>query len=95
MLIAAADTRSSSSLIILTLYPYRTHPANEVYVTGTFDNWSKSEKLEKVEDIFQKDVTLSDTSKKIYYKVRFSGSILIARSHLKGDYLCQSRQESR
>jgi hypothetical protein len=41
-----------------------------VYVTGTFDNWSKSEKLEKVGDIFVKDVTLSSAAEKIYYKVR-------------------------
>jgi hypothetical protein len=41
-----------------------------VYVTGTFDNWGKSEKLEKVGDIFVKDVTLSSAAEKIYYKVR-------------------------
>jgi hypothetical protein len=32
--------------------------------------WSKSEKLEKVGDIFVKDVTLSSAAEKIYYKVR-------------------------
>lgn len=49
---------------------YRPHPAEEVYVTGTFDNWSKSEKLEKVDGIFQKTVTLPNSQDKIYYKVR-------------------------
>ncbi|KAL2758154.1 carbohydrate-binding module family 48 protein [Sodiomyces alcalophilus JCM 7366] len=44
------------------------HPAEEVYVTGTFDNWTKSEKLDKVGDTFQKTVILPDTSKKLYYK---------------------------
>ncbi|KAK2019064.1 hypothetical protein LZ32DRAFT_653248 [Colletotrichum eremochloae] len=44
------------------------HPAEEVYVTGTFDNWTKSEKLEKVGDSFEKTVTLPDASQKIYYK---------------------------
>ncbi|KAM0287226.1 hypothetical protein ACHAQH_000540 [Verticillium albo-atrum] len=44
------------------------HPAEEVYVTGTFDNWTKSEKLSKVGDSFEKNVTLPDASKKIYYK---------------------------
>ncbi|KAK1976802.1 hypothetical protein LZ30DRAFT_753251 [Colletotrichum cereale] len=44
------------------------HPAEEVYVTGTFDNWTKSEKLEKVGNLFEKNVTLSDASQKIYYK---------------------------
>lgn len=47
----------------------RGHPANEVYVTGTFDNWSKSVQLEKKGDIFEKTVTLP-TDKKISYKVR-------------------------
>ncbi|KXH49342.1 hypothetical protein CNYM01_05198 [Colletotrichum nymphaeae SA-01] len=45
------------------------HPAEEVYVTGTFDNWTKSEKLEKVGSSFEKTVTLADASQKIYYKV--------------------------
>lgn len=47
----------------------RAHPAEEVYVTGTFDNWSKSEKMGKVGDVFEKAVDLPDTSEKIYYKV--------------------------
>ena len=46
------------------------HPASEVYVTGTFDNWSKSEKLIKTGDVFEKNVTLSSAAEKIYYKVR-------------------------
>lgn len=49
----------------------REHPdAEEVFVTGTFDNWTKSVKLEKKGDIFEKKVDLKDASKKIYYKVR-------------------------
>lgn len=47
----------------------RAHPAEEVYVTGTFDNWSKSEKMTKGGDAFEKTVELPDTSEKIYYKV--------------------------
>lgn len=38
-------------------------------MTGTFDNWSKSEKMAKVGDVFEKSVELPDTSEKIYYKV--------------------------
>jgi len=38
-------------------------------VTGTFDNWSKSEELEKVDNVWQKTVTLPDSSDKILYKV--------------------------
>jgi hypothetical protein len=48
---------------------FREHPAEEVYVTGTFDDWTKSVKLEKEGDVFQKTVDLKDASKKIYYKV--------------------------
>lgn len=39
-------------------------------MTGTFDEWSKSEKLEKTGDIFEKRVTLPNVDEKIYYKVR-------------------------
>lgn len=41
-------------------------------MTGTFDDWTKSEKLDKVGEHFEKNVQLSDASKKIYYKVRRS-----------------------
>lgn len=54
---------------MVTLMLSRAHPAEEVYVTGTFDNWSKSEKMDKVGDVFEKAVDLPDTSEKIYYKV--------------------------
>lgn len=47
----------------------REHPANEVYVTGTFDDWSKSQKLNKVGTHFEKVVPLSKIDKNIYYKV--------------------------
>ncbi|KAJ0153089.1 hypothetical protein CTA2_155 [Colletotrichum tanaceti] len=46
------------------------HPAEEVYVTGTFDNWTKSEKLDKIGNSFEKTVNLPNASEKIYYKVR-------------------------
>jgi hypothetical protein len=49
----------------------RDHPASdEVYVTGTFDDWKKTEKLDKVDGRYEKLVKLSDASQKIYYKVR-------------------------
>lgn len=47
-------------------------------MTGTFDNWSKSEKMEKVGDVFEKAVELPDTSEKIYYKVRAVTCLSIA-----------------
>jgi hypothetical protein len=49
------------------------HPASEVYVTGTFDNWEKTEKLIKTGDTFAKDVTLPSAAEKIYYKFVVDG----------------------
>lgn len=39
-------------------------------MTGTFDDWSKSEKLLKTGNSFSKDVALPNATEKIYYKVR-------------------------
>jgi len=50
------------------------HPAEEVFVTGTFDDWSKSEKLIKKGDIFEKDVQLAKADEKIYYKFVVDGN---------------------
>ncbi|KAB5539360.1 hypothetical protein GE09DRAFT_316019 [Coniochaeta sp. 2T2.1] len=50
------------------------HAAEEVYVTGTFDNWSKSEKLEKVGDHFEKTVTLPENTENIFYKFVVDGN---------------------
>ena len=45
------------------------HPdAKDVHVTGTFDDWGKSEQLNKVGDIWEKEVQLPIADKKIYYK---------------------------
>ena len=38
-------------------------------MTGTFDHWQKSERLDKVGDIFAKTVNLPVATEKIYYKV--------------------------
>ena len=48
----------------------RDHPAEEVYVTGTFDDWAKSVKLERKGDGFEKLLDLPETEEKIFYKVR-------------------------
>lgn len=45
----------------------REHDADDVYVTGTFDDWKKSVQLEKEGDIFKKTVELPKT--KTQYKV--------------------------
>jgi hypothetical protein len=63
----AAVSCSNSSLTS----PFtRPHAANDVHVTGTFDDWGKTEKLEKVGDVFEKEVTLPSADEKYYYKVR-------------------------
>ena len=38
-------------------------------MTGTFDDWGKTQKLEKVGSHFEKNVKLSKINEKIYYKV--------------------------
>ena len=49
----------------------RHHPAQEVYVTGTFDDWAKSVKLENKGEHFEKLVELPLSKEKIFYKVRY------------------------
>ncbi|EME83230.1 carbohydrate-binding module family 48 protein [Pseudocercospora fijiensis CIRAD86] len=44
------------------------HRNDVVYVTGTFDNWSKSVKLDKKDQVHEKRVNLPQTDGKIYYK---------------------------
>ncbi|KAF2719186.1 carbohydrate-binding module family 48 protein [Polychaeton citri CBS 116435] len=44
------------------------HPSQQVYVTGTFDNWSKTVELDKKGDIFEKTVDLPKADEKIFYK---------------------------
>lgn len=50
------------------LHAHREHSANEVYVTGTFDDWRKTVKLENEDGIFKKTVELPKTHTQ--YKVR-------------------------
>ncbi|KAK0386718.1 hypothetical protein NLU13_6553 [Sarocladium strictum] len=59
------------------------HPAEEVYVTGTFDNWTKSVQLEKNGDVFEKTVDLEDASSKIYYKFVVDNNWVINESSPK------------
>ncbi len=55
----------------------RPHPANDVHVTGTFDDWGKTEKLEKVGEVWEKQVQLPSANEKYYYKVRARSSFTI------------------
>ena len=48
------------------------HPASEVYVTGSFDDWSKSVQLKKKGSSWEKNVELPK-AEKVYYKVRSIG----------------------
>jgi hypothetical protein len=54
---------------MLTRIRRRPYKANEVFVTGTFDDWGKTVQLEKKGDIFEKEVPLPTTTGKIEYKV--------------------------
>lgn len=47
----------------------REQPANEVFVSGSFNDWQKDTKLEKKGDIFEKTVELPHSDEKILYKV--------------------------
>ncbi|POS86455.1 hypothetical protein EPUL_001707 [Erysiphe pulchra] len=55
-------------------FDHREHPADEVYVTGSFDDWSKSERLDKKNNVFTKEVILPIASDKIYYKFVVDGN---------------------
>ncbi|KAL8794560.1 MAG: hypothetical protein Q9195_002895 [Heterodermia aff. obscurata] len=50
------------------------HPASEVYVTGTFDDWAKSVKLERKGDGYEKLVELPQSEQKILYKFVVDGT---------------------
>ncbi|KAK5685495.1 hypothetical protein LTS10_003574 [Elasticomyces elasticus] len=50
------------------------HPADEVYVTGTFDNWAKTEKLEKSGTSHEKTVQFPKEQEKILYKFVADGN---------------------
>ncbi|KAF4946187.1 hypothetical protein FGADI_11379 [Fusarium gaditjirri] len=56
------------------------HPADVVYVTGTFDNWTKSVQLEKEGNVFSKTVDLKEPEGKIYYKFIVDGKWIINQS---------------
>ncbi|KAL8363531.1 hypothetical protein RB601_009345 [Gaeumannomyces tritici] len=59
------------------------HAGEQVYVTGTFDHWTKSVKLEKVGDVFEKEVTLPDNGEKVYYKFVVDGEWTINQATAK------------
>jgi hypothetical protein len=50
------------------------HAASEAFVTGTFDDWSKSEKLIQTGNVFEKKVILPPVAGKIYFKFVVDGS---------------------
>ncbi|KAL9080092.1 MAG: hypothetical protein Q9159_007660 [Coniocarpon cinnabarinum] len=50
-----------------------TAPADEVYVTGTFDDWSKSVQLAKENGVFTKQVDLPSNAHDILYKFVVDG----------------------
>jgi len=50
------------------------HPAEDVHVTGTFDNWTKSVELKKGDTGFEKLVSLPSSTDKILYKFVIDGT---------------------
>jgi hypothetical protein len=59
-------------------WAFRDHPATAVTVTGTFDNWGETAKLEKKEGSrFEKTVELPESSEKIFYKASPSCSLRV------------------
>jgi hypothetical protein len=59
------------------------HEANDVYVTGTFDDWKKTVQLEKEDGVFKKTVELPQT--KTQYKFVVNGNWCINESAPKED----------
>ncbi|KAI9843761.1 MAG: hypothetical protein M1837_006121 [Sclerophora amabilis] len=49
------------------------HPASDVFVTGTFDGWGKTVKLDKRGSVFEKLVDLPNADSNIYYKFVVDG----------------------
>ena len=60
-------TRIASLTGRIVAFACRPYDANEVFVTGTFDDWGKTVKLDRVGDSFAKEVDLP-TGEKIQYK---------------------------
>ncbi|KAF4201570.1 hypothetical protein CNMCM8927_001359 [Aspergillus lentulus] len=54
------------------------HPANEVFVTGSFDDWGKTVKLDRNGDVFTKEVQLPSADEKVHYKTSLDNRITIA-----------------
>ena len=52
-----------------------------MFVTGTFDDWGKTVRLEQTDHGFEKEVSLPFSKEKIYYKVR----TYIGRANLRGE----------
>ncbi|KAF7592810.1 hypothetical protein BBP40_012493 [Aspergillus hancockii] len=50
------------------------HNANEVFVTGTFDDWGKTVKLDRKGDSFEKEVHLLTVDEKLHYKFVVDGT---------------------
>ncbi|KAL4764294.1 carbohydrate-binding module family 48 protein [Aspergillus foveolatus] len=52
-------------------WPYN---ANEVFVTGTFDDWGKTIRLDRKGDVFEKEVHLPVTGDKVHFKFVVDGN---------------------
>lgn len=55
-------------------------------MTGTFDDWGKTIRLDRKGDVFEKEVPLPATEEKLHYKVRDIFSLLTSMEHYS--YYC-------
>lgn len=62
------DDRIGSLTGRVLAFACRPYNANEVFVTGTFDDWGKTVRLDRVGEIFSKEVSLP-AGEKVCYKV--------------------------
>lgn len=75
-----------SSLVVDWFPACRPYNANEVFVTGTFDDWGKTVRLDRTGDVFEKEVRLPAIGDKVHYKVSspssfFGGKWCVGTSH--------------
>ncbi|PGG97690.1 hypothetical protein GX51_07200 [Blastomyces parvus] len=81
----AAANATRSPIMSTHTFQWTDPTAKEVYVTGTFDNWGRSVKLDRTEDGFRKDVALPIVGGKLLYKFVVDGSWKIDPTALKED----------
>ncbi|KAG5303756.1 hypothetical protein I7I50_10624 [Histoplasma capsulatum G186AR] len=81
----AAASGTKTPIMATHTFQWPDPTASEVYVTGTFDNWSRSVKLERSANGFRKDVEVPSIGGKILYKFVVDGAWKIDPAALQED----------